>query len=78
MEKFEISVKTRSGNRHFEVKDYMHHDGEHCKYEVFEYGKFIASFEPDGHHHLRVCKDPGVLPTDLLYTIAEDLERYNL
>ena len=53
MEKFEISVSWRNQNNHFEVFDYMHHEGEQCKYEVFKEGKFIGSFEPDGHRHRR-------------------------
>ena len=78
MEKFEISVKTPVGTRHFEVKDYMHHDGEQCKYEVFESGQFVGSFEPDGHRHLHVCKNAGVIDTTVLNTIADELERYNI
>lgn len=78
MEKFEISVNTTNGNRHFEVKDYMHHDGESCKYEVFENGQFIGSFEPDPHHHLHICKDAGIVQAPILHSIAEHLERYNI
>ena len=78
MEKFEISVKTPSGTHHFEVKDYMHHDGDSCKYEVFKDDQFIVSFEPDGHHHLRVCKDAGELKPDVLHSIASELERYKI
>nr|WP_294794634.1 hypothetical protein [uncultured Mucilaginibacter sp.] len=78
MEKFEISIKTSKGPRHFEIKDYMHHNGESCKYEVFENGQFIGSFEPDVHRHLHICKDAGVLESDILHSIAEQLERYNI
>jgi hypothetical protein len=78
MEKFEISVKTSKGVRHFEVKDYMHHEGEQCKYEVFEEDQFIGSFEPDPHKHLHVCKNPGVITEDVLHSIASALERYSI
>lgn len=78
MEKFEISVKTPDGIHHFEIKDYMHHDGDSCKYEVFENGQFIGSFEPDSHKHLHICKDAGVLKTAVLHTIADQLERYHI
>jgi len=80
MEKFEISVTEESQNHHFEVLDYMHHGGEegHCKYEVFAQGKFIGSFEPEGRHHLRICKDAGVVNESLLDLIAEQLERYHI
>jgi hypothetical protein len=78
MEKFEISVKTPDGIRHFEIKDYMHHDGESCKYEVFENGQFVGSFETDAHKHLHICKDAGLLKTEILHTIAGQLERYSI
>ncbi len=78
MEKFEISVKTPAGQRHFQIKDYMHHDTDMCKYEVFENGQYIGSFEPDHHRHLHVCKDAGVLKQDLLDQIATELERYHI
>jgi hypothetical protein len=78
MENFEISVTSNKTNYHFEVRDYMHHEGEHCKYEIFHDGKFIASLEPDGHHGLHVCKDGGIVNEELLHLIAEQLERYNL
>jgi hypothetical protein len=80
MEKFEISVTEDSQNRHLEVLDYMHHNGQegHCKYEVFEAGQFIGSFEPGMHHHLNICKDPGVVSEGLLHLIAEQLERYHI
>lgn len=76
MEKFEISVKAGSGVRHFEIKDYMHHDCEMCKFEVYENGQLIGSFEPDHQKHLHVCKDAGVLKKEILNKIAKELERY--
>lgn len=78
MEKFEISIKIANVLQHFEVKDYMHHDGELCKYEIYKDGEFIASFEPDTHRELHVCRDAGVLSTDVLFKIADELERYNI
>jgi hypothetical protein len=78
MEKFEISVSWNDENHHFEIRDYMHHEGDQCKYEIFKHGQFAGSFEPDGHKGLRTCKDPGVLEEGLLHVIAEQLETYNL
>ncbi len=78
MEKFEISVKIGPDKRHFEIKDYMHHDCEMCKYEVYEDGQFIGSFEPDQQKHLHVCKDAGVLKQEILNKIATELERYHV
>jgi hypothetical protein len=78
MEKFEISVAIDNQNQHFEVRDYMHHDGEQCKYEIFRDGQFIGSLEPDNHKILHVCKDPGVVPPDTLHLIAGQLEQFNI
>jgi hypothetical protein len=77
MEKFEISVTNDNQNYHFEVRDYMHHEGDQCKFEVFKDGKFIASFEPDGHRGLHICKNPGIVGEHLLHLVAEELESYN-
>lgn len=78
MEKFEISVTWKGGNHHFEVRDYMHHEGDQCKYEIFKNGQFAGSFEPDGHKGLRLCKNPQIVEEDLLHLIAKQLESYNL
>jgi len=78
MEKFEISVALNNKNHHFEVFDYMHHDGVQCKFEVFQNGLFIASFEPGAHRFLQICKNPGVMEEELLYKIADQIESYHL
>jgi hypothetical protein len=78
MEKFEISVTGNGENHHFEVRDYMHHEGDKCKYEIYKDGQFVGSFEPDGHKILHICKDPGVVPQSMLHLIAEQLETYNI
>ncbi len=78
MEKFEISVSYDNGHHHFEIRDYMHHEGEQCKYEVFKDGGFVASFEPREHKILHICKNAGVVEEDLLHLIAEELERYHI
>lgn len=80
MEKFEISLTQDNNNHHFEVLDYMHHNGNegHCKYEVFDQGQFIGSFEPGTHHHLQICKNPGLVNESLLHLIAQELERYHI
>ena len=78
MEKFEISVTHNDRIYHFEVRDYMHHDGDKCKYEVFNNGRFIVSFEPGGHKILHICKDAGVMDEALLHLVADELERYNI
>ncbi|MFD2147430.1 hypothetical protein [Mucilaginibacter antarcticus] len=78
MEKFEISVAVNDHNEHFEIRDYMHHDDEKCKYEIFKDGQFIGSLEPDNHKSLHICKDPGLVPANTLHLIAEQLEGYNI
>jgi len=78
MEKFEISVNWHNQNSHLEVRDYMHHNGEECKYEIFKDGQFIGSFEPDNHKFLHICKNPGLVEDDLLHQVAEQLEGYNI
>ncbi|WP_214071743.1 hypothetical protein [Mucilaginibacter sp. dw_454] len=78
MEKFEISVVVDHENQHFEVRDYMHHEDDKCKYEVFKDGQFIGSFEPDHHKILHVCQNPGVVSENVLNLIAEQLEGYHI
>lgn len=78
MEKFEISVAIDNQNQHFEVRDYMHHEGEQCKYEIYKDGQFIGSLEPDNHKVLHVCKDPGLVPGEILHLIADRLEQYHI
>jgi len=78
MEKFEISLTSGQTVHHFEVRDYMHHDGDLCKYEIYQNGHFIASFEPGLHRELHICTDAGILSRDVLYKVADQLERYNI
>lgn len=74
MEKFEISVSQNGEHYHFEIRDYMHHKEDQCKYEVYREGQFIASFEPGSHRILNICKNPGIVPEDILHLIADRLE----
>jgi hypothetical protein len=78
MELFEISVSYKNENHHFEVKDYMHHEGEQCKFEIYKQGVFVASFEPGSHKHLHICKDAGIEKEELLNLIADRIETYNI
>jgi hypothetical protein len=78
MELFEISVSSDNQNHHFEIRDYMHHEGDQCKYEVYKEGMFIASFEPGPHKHLHICKNTGIVREELLNLVADQLEAYNL
>ena len=78
MELFEISVTYKNIPHHFEVRDYMHHDGESCKFEVFSKGIFVASFEPGPHKHLHICRNGDVEAEELLNLIADEIESYNI
>jgi hypothetical protein len=78
MELFEISVTYNSEPHHYEVRDYMHHEGEQCKFEVYKKGVFVASFEPGPHKHLHVCKNGGVEQEELLNAIMDEIESYNI
>ena len=78
MDKFQISVIRDKETIDFEVLDYLHHEGERCKFEIFKNGEFIAGFEPDSHEYLRICKNPGMVEEELLYLIADKLEAHYL
>jgi len=78
MENLEISVSYKNENHHFLVKDYMHHEGDHCKFEVYKNEEFIASFEPGPHKHLHICKNTGLVNEPILNLIADRLEASHL
>jgi hypothetical protein len=78
MEKFKIDILKDNKTFHFEVADYLHHDGEQCKFEVFLDGNLVASFEPDAHEYLRVCKNPGNLDEEILHIVAHRIEASHL
>ena len=74
MEKFTIVIPHDNEVLNFQVADYLHHVEDHCKFEVFQDGEFVASFEPDSHKLLHLCKNTGLLQEELLYLIADKLE----
>ena len=78
MEKIEITVTNNNEDYRFEVRDYLHHTADHCKFELFDDEKFVASFEPDEHHGLYICKNSGVVNDEILHLVAEKLESLNL
>lgn len=78
MENFEISVNYKNENYHFKVKDYMHHEDDQCKFEVFRNEQFIVSFEPGPHKHLHICNNTGLLPEEILNLIADRIEASHL
>ncbi|MFA6085451.1 hypothetical protein [Mucilaginibacter sp.] len=76
MERFDIRIKKGKEEFDFEVRDYLHHEGEKCKFEVFKDHTLVVSFNPDPHENLTVCKNPGNLDKQLVHLIADKLERY--
>ncbi len=78
MEKFSIEILSNDGPLNFDVLDYAYGDDNRCKFEVFENHQFIASFEPDSHGMLHICKNTGKLENPVLHLIADKIESYNL
>jgi hypothetical protein len=76
MERFDISIKQGKEEVAFEVREYLHHDSEKCKIEVFRDDALVVSFNPDPHEHLSVCQNPGNLDKKLVHLIADQLEKY--
>jgi len=77
MENFPITISLNKQVHHFEVGEYLHHDGESCKFRVFENGAFVASFEPDRHSGLQVCQNPGGLDEKMLHLLADKIEAHH-
>lgn len=76
MDKFDISIKQGKEVIGFEVKDYLHHDDEKCKFDIYQNDILVLSLKPDPHEHLTVCKNPGNLDKKLVNLIADKLEHY--
>ena len=74
MDNYPITISHDKEVHHFEVSEHPHHDGERCKYRVFEYGEFVASFEPDAQNYLHICQNAAGLNEELLYELADQLE----
>lgn len=69
-----INFVYQKKNYKFEVAAYLHHDGERCKFKVFQDGKLMASFAPDKHHLLHLCKNYGNLREPVLHLVADQIE----
>jgi hypothetical protein len=61
MEKHPITISYDKDVHPFEVSEHPHHDGERCKYRVFENGMFVASFEHDAQNCLHICQNAAGL-----------------
>lgn len=76
IESFQIVIDNNSAQT-FEVRDYVHHEDDQCKFEVFQDGIMLLSLEPD-EDSLRVCKNPGGLDTETVHLIIDKIEHYYL
>jgi len=76
MKNYQLTITVGTDNRKFDLAEYMFHDGERCKYHVFENGILLAAFVPDHHHFLQLCKNPGHLDDDLVDLLADSLESH--
>ena len=78
MENYPISISLDKEIYHFEIAEYLHHNGESCKLKVFQEGKMVASFEPDQYNYLHICQNPGKLQEELLHLLADQIEAHHL
>jgi hypothetical protein len=74
---FEITIGHGQDLRTLEVKDYVHHEGDKCKFEVYELGKLVVTLEPDGHS-FKVCKNPANVDEGIVHIIIDKIEAYHL
>lgn len=77
MDKHLIEIEKDDLRLSFEVKDYPHHNDDRCKFEVFQESNFIASFEPDRHGLLHVCKHADKVDEEILHLIADKIESFH-
>ena len=77
MENYAITVSLGKEVHTFEVGEYPHYEGEHCKYKVYENGAYVASFEPDTHDFLHICQNPGDVDEEILHLLAEKIEQHH-
>lgn len=78
MEHFKFTIAAGRQTYNFEGVDFPHHDDQGCRFEVFQHGELIASFEPDKNEVVRICNNPGKVDRKILHLIAEHLEAYQV
>ncbi|MCX2483299.1 hypothetical protein [Pedobacter sp. MR2016-24] len=77
MENYPISITIDKKVHHFEIGEYLHHNGESCKVNVFQNGRVVASFEPDKYNYLHICQNQGKLKEELLHLLADQIEAHH-
>ena len=75
MERYTINITKDKEAYNFEVADFPHHTHQRCRFEVYRDGEFVAGFEPDDHEYLRLCKNTGMVDEQILYVLADELEK---
>ncbi|RZM22153.1 MAG: hypothetical protein EOO88_30275 [Pedobacter sp.] len=74
MAKHPVIVELEGIKYHFYVGEYPLHDDQRCKFKVYYQGALVATFAPDRHHILHLCKNYGHLKEQLLDLIADQIE----
>ena len=77
MENYPIMISKDKQVHHFEVGEYLHDDGERCKYRIYEHGVYVASFTPNEQDILHICQNPGAIGEDLLHLLADKIEAHH-
>lgn len=77
VENYPIVLNVDKQMHHFEIGEYLNEDGQSCKVKVFQEGKLVASFQPDDHNYLHICKNPGNIDELLLHLLADQIEAHH-
>lgn len=75
MEKYRIKYEADQCTYEFTVAQFPFR--ETCKYSVFYEGQLVASFEPDRHHVLNICKNHSNFDEALLGLLADEIEYWH-
>ena len=76
MENYPVIISDDKEVHYFEIGEYLHHDGESCKFRVFEKGNYVAGFVPGRHGFLQVCQNPGGIKEEVLNLLADHIEAH--
>jgi hypothetical protein len=74
MENYPNTISKDKKLHHFEIGE--HHDGESCKYRVFQSDEFVASFHPGDHQYFHICQNPGKIVEELQHLLADQIETH--
>ena len=77
MERHALSITKNKETYNFEISDYPHHQHDHCKFDIYRDGVFVAGFNPDEQHVLHLCRNEGIVPEDVLHLLADKIEAHH-